>query len=440
MAKKEDEEIEVNENLEKSENEAETETTTNKENEKTQGNSEIQENGEKKSSKEKVSEENINEDKTDEEEKKKSDEELKAEIEEKFAQSKKNGDEYQEKRREEHSKMKKHHHKKKKSKFKRFLKGLLIFCIVLIILLAIFVGAAWWYINSKINKLQYVPINKDDLSIETVVKEDLEDYRNIAILGIDARADTYSEGNRSDGIIIASINEKTNEIKLTSVYRDTYVDIDGHGLDKLTHAYSYGGPQLALKTLNKNFDLNIEEFVAVNFDAVKEIVDSVGGISMPITAEEAPHIKGIDGPGTYVLSGEKALAYARIRYAEGGDYKRTERMREVLTGVFNKVKNFNARQMNSFIDTTFPKIYTNIRPDEIRALIPKAAQFKIVNSIGWPYNVKGITLDRWYGVPVTLEANVVRLHKEIFNQEDYVVSDTVKQISDSIVAKTGYAE
>ena len=341
---------------------------------------------------------------------------------------------------EEASKKEVHYHYRKEDnkKKKKIIKIILIIVLILILLLVMFVVGAFVYINSKVNKINYVPIDKSDLSIETTVQEELDEYRNIVILGIDARADTYSEGNRSDGIIIASINEKTGDIKLTSVYRDTYVDIDGHGLDKLTHAYSYGGPQLALKTLNKNFDLNIEEFVAVNFDAIKDIVDSVGGISMNITDEEYKYIKGIEGPGTYVLSGEKALAYARIRYASGGDYKRTERMRDVLTAVFNKVKNFNPRQLNSFIDTTFPHIYTNISADEIKALIPQATKYKISNSIGWPYEVKGITLDRWYGVPVTLESNVQKLHQEVFGQTDYAVSNTVKEISDRIVKKTGY--
>ena len=326
----------------------------------------------------------------------------------------------------------------KNIKWKKILKITGIVLLIIAIIVAIMAGLAFWYLNNKLSKINYVEIDKNDLNISEEVAQNLSNYRNIAILGIDARADTYSEGNRSDGIIIASINQKTNEVKLTSVYRDTYVDIEGYGLDKITHAYSYGGPQLALKTLNTNFDLNITEFVTVNFDAVKEIVDSVGGISMTITQEEVPHIKGIDAPGTYVLSGEKALAYARIRHAEGGDYKRTERMRSVLTGVFNKARTFNARQLNDFVDKVLPKVYTNVTKDEILDIIPKATKYKIVHSMGWPYEVRGITLDRWYGVPVTLESNVVKMHKEIFNEENYEATEVVKEISNRIVEKTGY--
>ena len=106
------------------------------------------------------------------------------------------------------------------------------------------------------------------------------------------------------------------------------------------------------------------------------------------------------------------MAYARIRYATGGDYKRTERMRDVLTAVANKVKTFNAVQLNSFVDELLSKVYTNISESEILNLIPNAMNFKIIKSIGWPYETKGMTRDRWYGVPITLESNVIKLHHE----------------------------
>ena len=326
--------------------------------------------------------------------------------------------------------------KKKGRKLKAF--GITV--LVLLILLAIIVGAIFLFINSKLGKMQQVDLNEEDLNVSAEVAENLSKYRNIAIFGIDSRADTYSKGNRSDCIIIASMNNETKEVKLVSVYRDTYVQIEGHGLDKITHAYSYGEAPLAIKTLNTNFDLNITEFVTVNFDAVKDIIDDIGGISMNITSEEVSHIPGITKAGTYTLTGEQALAYARIRYASGGDYKRTERMRDVLTAVVNKVKTFNVSQLNKFIDDVLPKVYTNITASDIFSMIPSATSIKITDSIGWPYETKGITLDRWYGVPITLESNVTRLHKEVFGETDYVPSETVKQISNDIIEKTGYSE
>ena len=323
--------------------------------------------------------------------------------------------------------------KKKGKKLKAF--GIAV--LVLLIILAIIVGGTFWFISSKLGKIQQVDLNEDDLSVSSEAAENLSNFRNIAIFGIDSREDTYSKGNRSDCIIIASINNTTKEVKLISVYRDTYVQIEGHGLDKITHAYSYGEAPLAIKTLNTNLDLNITEFVTVNFDAVKDIIDNIGGISMNITSEEVSHIPGISKAGTYNLTGEQALAYARIRHATGGDYKRTERMRDVLTAVANKVKTFNVSQLNKFIDFVLPKIYTNITAADIFSLMPSATSFKITDSIGWPYETNGITLDRWYGVPITLESNVTRLHQEVFDESDYTPSDTVKQISDSIAQKTG---
>lgn len=330
--------------------------------------------------------------------------------------------------------------KREKKNKKRGLKAFGIIVLVLLILLAIIIGSIVWVINDKFSKMKQVDINEEELSVSSEVEQNLSEYRNIVLFGIDSRQDTYSKGNRSDCIIIASLNNKTKEVKLISVYRDTYVNIEGHGLDKITHAYSYGEAPLAIKTLNTNLDLNIKEFVTVNFDAVKEIVDNIGGISMNITQEEVSHIPGISKAGTYNLTGEQALAYSRIRYATGGDYKRTERMRDVLTAVMNKIKTFDISRLNSFIDFVLPKIYTNISASDVFSMIPSLTSIKVTDSIGWPYNTQGITLDRWYGVPITLESNVKQLHEEVFGETDYTPSKTVKQISQSIVDKTGYGK
>jgi len=330
------------------------------------------------------------------------------------------------------------HSEEKKNK--KGLKTFGIIVLVLLIILAIIVGGTFAFVHSKLSKMQQVDLNEDDLNVSAQAEQQLAEYRNIAIFGVDSRDDSYDKGNRSDCIIIASINNKTKEVKLISVYRDTFVQIEGHGLDKITHAYSYGEAPLAIKTLNTNLDLNIKEFATVNFDVVKETVDYIGGISMPITSEEVGHISGITKPGTYTLTGEQALAYSRIRYASGGDYKRTERMRDVLTAVANKVKTLNISQLNGFVDTILPKVYTNITSADIFSMMPSIASYKITDSIGWPYETKGITLDRWYGIPVTLENNVKRLHQEAFDEADYTPSEKVKDISNQIIQKTGYSK
>ena len=329
---------------------------------------------------------------------------------------------------------------KKYENEKRKLKPFQITVLVLIIILVLILLSIFLFISGKWGKVNKVDLNKEDIAVSTGVEDNLANFRNVAILGIDSREDTYSKGNRSDCIIIASINNNTKDVKMVSVYRDTYVQIEGHGLDKITHAYSYGGAELALNTLNTNLDLNIEEFVVVNFDAVKDAVNNIGGVTINITDEEASHISGIDKAGTYNLTGEQALAYARIRHAEGGDYKRTERMRDVIAAIVEKVKTFNISQINKFIDEMLPKIYTNMTAADVFSFLPSITSVNITNSIGWPYNIKGITLDRWYGVPITLESNVERLHKEIFGEDNYIVSNTVKQISQDIIEKTGYSE
>ena len=343
----------------------------------------------------------------------------------------------------------------KRKKNKR--KGLSIFAkivIVLLVILMAILGAGYWYIQDKLGKIQKVELNKEELGISASAEESLSGYRNIALFGVDSRSDNLEKGNRSDCIIIASLNNKTKEVKLISVYRDTYVQIQGHSLDKITHAYSYGSAQLALNTLNTNLDLNIKEFVTVNFDSVAEAVDELGGVTIKVETqeelrylnsyiEETARVTGksnakVASTGKQTLNGVQAVAYSRIRYTSGGDYKRTERMRTVIEAMLNKLKTKSIGEINNFANKILPLVYTNISTGDIVSLAPSLMSMKITESIGWPYETKGITLDRWYGVPVTLEENVTKLHQEAFGETDYVPSETVKNISSQIVKKTGY--
>ena len=347
--------------------------------------------------------------------------------------------------------------KNQKKKHKR-LRIFLIIILIIVIIISGLVLAGYGFVNGKINKVQKENIDVEEIGINEETSKQLEGYRNIALLGIDSRADDYGLGNRSDCIIIASINEKTNEVKLISVYRDTYVYVMENGtkrLDKITHAYSYGGAQNTLKSLNEALDLNITEYVTVNFDAVIAAVNSLGGVYIDIDSSELKYINSyidatsksseiksshLSTTGRQKLDGVQAVAYSRIRYTSGGDYKRTERMRTVIEAMLSKAKTLGIGQLNSFADTILPKIRTNISSSEIWGLVPSLASFKVTGSIGWPYETKGITLDRWYGVPVTLENNVIKLHKEAFGQEDYEAPSTVKEMSAAIVKKTGYSK
>ncbi len=338
---------------------------------------------------------------------------------------------------------------------KKVLKVIGIIFLVLLIILAVIIAGGYIFIHQKFAKTQTVEIDKEDLNISENVEEHLAEYRNIAILGIDSRGVNYETGDRSDCIIIASLNNTTGEIKLISVYRDTYVNIEGHGLDKINHAYQFGSAQLALKTLNENLDLNIKEFVAVNFDAVAEAVDELGGVEIEIQQDELKYINSyindvskitgkkasqITKTGKQTLNGVQAVAYSRIRYTEGWDYKRTERMRTVIAAMLEKVKTKNIGEINTFIDNLLPMVYTNITTNDMISLLPNIAKYKITTSIGWPYRTEGITFDNYYGIPITLESNVVQLHKEAFGEPNYVVSDTVKKISEQIIEKSGYGK
>ena len=348
--------------------------------------------------------------------------------------------------------MGKHNEEKKKNKgLKIFLRVLLVLLIIIVILAGIAVG----YVTNKLGKITVEEIDEKAIGIDEETEEKLSGYRNIALLGIDSREDDYGLGNRSDCIIIASLDEKTKQIKLISVYRDTYMQIEEKGkqiLDKVTHAYAYGGAQNTLKALNTNLDLNITEYVTVNFDAVIAAVDAMGGITIDIDSSEIEYINdyikstsqssgissnAITKAGSQTLDGVQAVAYSRIRYTAGGDYKRTERMRTVIEAMLNKAKTLSISQLNKLIDTVLPRVSTNISGAEILGLVPSITSYSISDSIGWPYKTEGITLDRWYGVPVTLESNVLQLHQEVFGQTDYVVNDTIKNISQQIINKTG---
>ena len=341
-----------------------------------------------------------------------------------------------------------------KKKRNLFIKILLIIFISITIFILTAILSFYFFFENKLNKINYVGINPTEITINEGANKNLSEYRNIVLLGIDAREDTYN-GSRSDGIMIISINKNTNDVKITSIYRDTYLDIKNNNssksyLDKITHAYAYGGAKLSINSLNRNLDLNITEFVAVNFSAVVEAVNAVGGVNIHVDSSEVKYInRYIDGiikntgvssshitkPGNYTLDGVQALAYCRIRYTDGGDYKRTERMREVLIATFEKAKSLGASDLNRLADIILPHVSTNINKNEIYATIPKIFNYNVIQSTGFPYDVKDTLIGGvWYAVPVNLENDVSRLHYELFGVENYVASDVVKNISNMIRA------
>lgn len=267
-------------------------------------------------------------------------------------------------------------YKKKKSIGFKFLIGFL--CIILSLAV---VGSG--YVIGLLNKVDNVELDKENLGI---VKEELEEYdnskkiRNIALFGVDA---TDGETGRSDSIMIATIDPIHNKLKLTSIMRDSYVNISGYGFDKINHAYAYGGPELSIKTINENFGLNIESFVTVNFSSLPIVINILGGVDIDITTEELEYINGyIDDinskDGTYSphityagmqhLDGTQALAYSRIRYTAGGDYKRTERQRTVLNALFTKLTSTPVSSYNSLLNQLLPYVQTNLSAADMLSL------------------------------------------------------------------------
>lgn len=240
------------------------------------------------------------------------------------------------------------------------------------IILGVFIigiGGVYIYGNYMFNKVEKIEVDKNDVGITEEVEEKLSPYSNsiinIALFGVDS-ADVST--GRSDSIIIATIDTIHKKLKLTSVMRDSYVNISGIGNDKINHAYAFGGPQLAIKTLNENFNLNIEDFVAVNFDSLHKIIDMIGGVTVDITSEEVSHIPGISSAGTYNLNGAQALSYSRIRYATGGDYVRTERQRTILTKIFEKILTINPMKYPSLLNEVLPMVQTSLDYSKILEL------------------------------------------------------------------------
>ena len=348
--------------------------------------------------------------------------------------------------------------KNEKSNKHKKLKIFGVIIAIILIIVIILIVLAYGYLNSKLGKLQVEHITNDlnELGISEANQEsDMSQYRNIAILGLDSRYDTYDPDYRTDCIMVASINKVTNEVQLYSIYRDTYVqmELDGETVfDKINHAY-YNGVENTLKTINENLDLNITEYVMADFTAIADLVDSVGGIDIDIDNEEIEYIndyikdvtkvtgkeaENITKTGLNHLNGVQAMSYCRIRYTTGLDYKRTERMREVLGKVAEKIKAMDLGQINNLLDDFLPKIKTNLTANDIKSLIPMALSLKVKDSFGWPYTTTGVWMrGDFYGPATTLESNVKRLHEEVYGQTNYVVPESIIEISNKIIEETG---
>lgn len=250
---------------------------------------------------------------------------------------------------------------------------------ILSILLFVLVAAATYFITI-LNSVEKVEIKQDHVSVGIDKTLEFDDsITNIAFFGVDSRD---GDVGRSDATMVLTIDKKHNKVKLTSLLRDSYVSIDGHNKDKLNHAYAFGGPQLAIKTINKNFGLDIKDFVKVDFGQLVDVIDALGGVEVTIkdyelnqvnqyiqdVARETKKTASSVKVGTQNLSGVQAVGYTRVRYAGNGDVERTERQRTVIDAIFNKIKTAGVSQYPKIVSKLLPLVDTSLSSKEIVSL------------------------------------------------------------------------
>ncbi len=345
---------------------------------------------------------------------------------------------------------------KKKRRTRRIL--FTVEAILLVLVLAcLFVISKWDLIKKASFGKKDVHVN--ELSENTI--QSMEGHRTIAVFGTD------EVGSHSDVIMIANIDNKTKEITLTSVLRDTYWNVpdlstgDTEKYAKANNAYHTGGSLGALNALNKNLDLSITEYVTVNWYAVAQVVDMLGGMEIDVpksmmgeingyitNTQEETHsiatgaIKGttqLDGPGLQTLDGIQTVAYCRIRHNNGGDDGRAQRQREVVGMILEKAKKQDMGTLMNICNVVFPEVETNMTLADILAMAPDIGKYKIVNNIAFPYHQIDTYINGSVKVPLGLAEDVTQLHADLFGDTSYTPSATVQQISNKIEDLSGYS-
>ncbi|MEY8354117.1 LCP family protein [Lachnospiraceae bacterium 54-53] len=285
-------------------------------------------------------------------------------------------------------------------------------------------------------------------------KKHMTGYRTIAVFGVDSRDGNVNKGTNADVIIICNINRDTGEIRLVSVFRDTYLNIDdSNTYNKINSAYANGGANQALAALNKNLDLDISEYVTFNWKSVADGINMLGGVDIEITKAEFRYINSfitetvkktgvpsvhLKSAGMNHLDGVQAVAYARLRKMDT-DYARTERQRLVIQKAFEKAKKADLGLLNRILLMEVEQIGTNLTFSDFTELLLDISKYHIGETGGFPFARGDMTIGKKGDcvVPQTLETNVAELHKFLFSKEDYEPSDMVKKISAKIAADSG---
>ena len=348
--------------------------------------------------------------------------------------------------------------KKKKRRQARRLRRLLLTaeCIVAAVLTLVLVGL------TKLDNIDHLDLGTVAANqVSEAAKITLKGYTNIALFGIDNRSNGSFDSGQSDVIMVCSINNDTKEIHLVSVYRDTLMDVDGNGkYRKCNYAYNHGGPKAAVEMLNRNLDLDIKDFVSVDFRAVAEAVDAVGGIDLTITDDEIDppgHHPGINAyidevadvtgrtakhvqSGSQHVDGVQATAYCRLRYTASMDFGRAARQRIVLQKLFEKVKSASLKEQSALIDTLFSHISTSFTTGDLLVLAEAMKDYTIAPTAGYPFAKSTATPSNTIGsvvVPCNAIDNVKKLYSVLFGDENHEVSSTVENISTDIEDLTG---
>lgn len=360
--------------------------------------------------------------------------------------------------------------KLKKRKKRRATK--IIFAIEILILLILLAGIfVYAKITDKLDLMGGRDFNLKAVKFNQSVvdaNEYAEDFQTIALVGVDSRDGGLESGN-SDTMILACINNKTKEVKLVSIYRDTLLrvgeDSEGNGkYRKANDAYNTGGPEQFLTMLNSNLDLMITDYVTVDFAAVAKVVDLLGGIDINLTEQEIVHmnnycvetsdvVKGSytkipEGePGVHTLNGVQAVSYCRIRYTTGNDFKRTARQRLMIKKIVEKALKSDFGTLTDIMDTVFPMISTSFSKTEIIKLGSSLLSYELGETTGFPFShymlkveVPGMTNELDCVAPITLKSNVQELHQWMYGEENYQVSEEVQAYSDRIVNLCGYGD
>lgn len=335
----------------------------------------------------------------------------------------------------------------------------IVILVIEVLVLALMLGVLWFVTKAtdEDTGIQRVEIPEEDIEVNEGVEENenLEKYRTIALFGLDSTVGELKQNTRSDTIMIASINSETKEVRLMSVYRDTYLNLGNDTYNKCNAAYAKGGPKQAINMLNMNLDLDITDFAAVGFKGVIDVVDAVGGVWIEVDSAELEHINNyqisisenlktdyvpVKTTGLQKLNGLQATAYCRIRYTAGDDFKRTERQREVLQAIMEEAKDLDVASLTKIANNVFGNFYTSVDLEEVISLLSDLPSYTIIDEGGFPSNDfrTGATIGGIGDsvICTDLEKAVVDFHKRFFQDEEYAVSDTLKGISQTIHANT----